>query len=300
MIVIAGGTGRLGRILVARLGALNEPIRVLSRAPEQAEDLAAQKTVEVLAVDVRDPIAVGRSVAGARIVISAMSAFGMKGVTPRDVDLDGNAALIAAAEAHGVEQFIFVSAHGASANHPMELGRMKFLAEQRLLQSKLSWTILRPTTFTETFQAILCAPLLDKGKTMLFGRAENPINFVSAHDVARFIERSVTDSGMKGLAMDIGGPENLSLIQFVETFRSAIGLSGSVKHIPRTAMRVLSHVARPFNPTFARMVQAGVVMDTTDMTFDATQLAQRYPEIPLTSVAAVARRDYSRDHSKER
>jgi uncharacterized protein YbjT (DUF2867 family) len=250
--------------------------------------------VEVLAVDVRDPIAVGRSVAGARIVISAMSAFGMKGVAPRDVDLDGNAALIAAAEAHGVEQFIFVSAHGAAANHPMELGRMKFLAEERLLQSKLSWTILRPTTFTETFQAILCAPLLDNGKTILFGRAENPINFISAHDVARFVERSVTDSGMKGLAMDIGGPENLSLIQFVEAFRSAIGLSGSVKHIPRTAMRVLSYAARPFNPTFARMVQAGVVMDTTDMTFDATQLRQCYPEIPLTSVAAVARRDYSR------
>jgi uncharacterized protein YbjT (DUF2867 family) len=87
----------------------------------------------------------------------------------------------------------------------MELGRMKFLAEQRLRQSKLSWTILRPTTFTETFQQILCAPLLDKGKTMLFGRSREPINFVSAHDVARFVERSVSDSGMKGLAMDIGG-----------------------------------------------------------------------------------------------
>jgi NADH dehydrogenase len=296
MIVIAGGTGRLGRILVDRLAPLDEPIRVLSRAPEQAQGLPSQKTVEVLAVDVRDPIAVGRGVAGARVVISAMSAFGMKGVAPRDVDLNGNAALIAAAEAHGVEQFIFVSAYGASANHPMELDRMKYLAEEKLLQSRLSWTILRPTTFTETFQTILCAPLLDKGKTVLFGRAENPINFVSAHDVARFVERSVADSGMKGLAIDIGGTENLSLIQFVETFRSATGLTGSVKHIPRTAMRVLSHIARPFNPTFARMVQAGVVMDTTDMTFDATRLTQRYPDIPLTSVAAVARRDYPRRH----
>ena len=112
MIVIAGGTGRLGRILVDRLAPLDEPIRVLSRAPEQAQGLPSQKTVEVLAVDVRDPIAVGRGVAGARVVISAMSAFGMKGVAPRDVDLNGNAALIAAAEAHGVEQFIFVSAYG--------------------------------------------------------------------------------------------------------------------------------------------------------------------------------------------
>jgi NADH dehydrogenase len=300
VIVIAGGTGRLGRILVERLAVHGEPIRILSRVPGHTQTLAVKGTVEVVAGDVRDRAAVNRGVAGARIVISAMSAFGMKGVVPRDVDREGNTALIDAAETHGVEQFIFISALGASAKHPMELGRMKYFAEERLQKSRLSWTILRPATFTETFQAVLCAPLLDKGKTFVFGHAVNPINFVSAFDVARFVELAMTRSTLKGAAIDIGGPENLSLIQFVDTFKAALGVTGDVKKIPRLAMRFLSHIARPFNPTFARMAQAGVVMDTTDMTFNASPLISRYPEIPLTTAAESARRDYSHFISRER
>ena len=43
--------------------------------------------LELMVGDVRDRQAVARAVAGARVVISAVSAFGMKGVTPREVDL---------------------------------------------------------------------------------------------------------------------------------------------------------------------------------------------------------------------
>jgi uncharacterized protein YbjT (DUF2867 family) len=285
-IVIAGGTGRLGSLLVERFRARGEEVRVLSRAPEHAGD-------------VRDPAALDRALAGARLVISAFSAFGMKGVSPRLVDGEGNVNLIAAAEKHGVGRFVLVSALRASADHPMELARMKHLAEQRLVASKLSWTILRPSTFTETFQMVLCAPLLEKGKTVVFGRAENPINFVSVHDVARFVELASAEPSLVGEAIDIGGPENLSLVQFVETFRSAVGATGSVKHIPRFMMRFLSHAARPFQPTFARMVQAGVVMDTTDMSFDAGDLRRRFPAVSLTTVAEVARRDYGPSRTAE-
>jgi uncharacterized protein YbjT (DUF2867 family) len=217
----------------------------------------------------------------------------MKGVAPREVDLDGNANLIAAAEKHGVERFVLVSVHGASADHPMELARMKHGAEQRLMASKLAWAILRPTTFTETFQEIVCAPLLADRPAVVFGRAQNPINFVSVHDVARFVELASTAPELLGKVTDLGGPENLSLLQLVDAFRSVTGATGTVKHIPRLALRVLSLLARPFAPTFARMAQAGALMDTTDMTFDARALAQSYPQISLTTVAESARRDYA-------
>jgi uncharacterized protein YbjT (DUF2867 family) len=288
MILIAGGTGRLGRILVERWRAGGEAVRVLSRSASHA----AHENVEVFEGDVRDVDATARAVAGARVVISAMSAFGMKGVTPRQVDFEGNVNLIAAAEKHGAKRFVLVSARGASADHPMELSRMKYLAEQRLTRSSVPWTILRPSTFTETFQEILCAPLLQSGKTVVFGRAQNPVNFVSAYDVARFVELAASGSGLTGAVTDIGGNENLTLVQFVEAFSRELGIASSVRHIPRSAMRLLSRVARPFNPTFARMAQAGVLMDTTDMSFDATELRLRYPQIPSTTAAASARRDY--------
>jgi hypothetical protein len=72
-----------------------------------------------------------------------------------------------------------------------------------------------------------------------------------------------------------------------------LGVSGRVKHIPRTALRLLSRIARPFNPTFARMAQAAVVLDTSEMAFDATALQGRHPDFPLTTVADAARRDYA-------
>jgi NADH dehydrogenase len=298
MIVIAGGTGRLGRILVERLAARREPVRILSRTPGSA-GRPLQPGVEIVQADVRDPDAVDRAVAGARVVISAMSAFGMDGVTPRDVDSAGNANLITAAEKHGVERFVLVSDLGASAQHPMELARMKYLAEQRLTGSTLSWTILRPSTYIETFQAIVCAPLLSNDKAIVFGRGQNPINFVSAHDVARFVEFAASDAELSGKTIEMGGIENLSLIRFVDIFARAIGVTGSVKHIPRLAMRLGALLARPFNPKFARMAQAGLLMDSTDMSFDVAPFVQRYPQFHLTTVAEAARRDYA-VHTKTR
>src|SRR6266403_2044701 len=111
MIVIAGGTGRLGRILVECFRPTGEVVRVLSRVSERAERVVGDN-VEVVAADVRDRAAVGRALAGARIVISAMSGFGMEGVNPREVDFEGNANLIASAEKHGVERFVLVSVLG--------------------------------------------------------------------------------------------------------------------------------------------------------------------------------------------
>jgi uncharacterized protein YbjT (DUF2867 family) len=297
VILVAGGTGRLGRIVVERLLSLGEPVRILSRRAEATDKPPkprANGSLERLLGDIRDRQAVARAVAGARVVISAVSAFGMKGVTPRQVDLEGNVRLISAAEAAGVERFVLVSVRGASPGHSMELARMKYGAEQRLIGSRLQWTILRPSTFIETFQQILCAPLLSKGKTVVFGAASNPVNFVSATDVAQFVELATLTDGLQGAKTDLGGPENLSLVQFVQTFAAALGVASSIRHVPRAALRLLSVAARPFNPTFARMARAAVLMDTTDMAFDATELSRRFPRIHLTTASEAALRDYGR------
>jgi hypothetical protein len=42
------------------------------------------------------------------------------------------------------------------------------------------------------------------------------------------------------------------------------------------------------------MARAGVLMDTTDMAFDATELSRQYPHIHLTTASEAALRDYGR------
>jgi len=43
------------------------------------------------------------------------------------------------------------------------------------------------------------------------------------------------------------------------------------------------------NPMVARQIQAGLVMDTTAMAFDADLVRRAYPSIPYTSLADVVR-----------
>jgi hypothetical protein len=97
---------------------------------------------------------------------------------------------------------------------------------------------------------------------------------------------------MRGVALDVGGPENISLRQFVETVQSVTGKTGAVSAVPLPMMRVMSVLMRPINPMLARQIGAGVVMDTSDMSFDSTDIERRYSSIPLTSLTQVVRRDY--------
>ncbi len=292
MILIAGGSGILGTRVVHLLTDRGLHVRVLTRDPARTRHLQGEH-VEVAQGDVRDLPSVERAMEGALTVVSAIHGFqGPGNVSPRTVDYEGNRNLIRAARGAGIDNFILVSIHGAAPDSPMDLFRMKYLAQRELQASGLAWTIIRPTSLMETWLKVMGDPLVQHGKTRIFGRGRNPINFISADDVGRFVELAVVDPSMRGTLLDVGGPENLSMCRFVETFQTVTGRSGSVSHVPLPMMRVMSIVMRPINPALARMIQAGVVMDTQDMTFDPAELTRRYPSISLTPLAEVVRRNY--------
>jgi uncharacterized protein YbjT (DUF2867 family) len=179
------------------LSGLGLPLRLLVRDRAKAAVLETD-LIQTAEGDVRSPAALERAMSGVTTVISAISAFGRGAGSTRTVDWEGNRNLIRVAEAAGVEHFILISVHGAALDHPIELFRMKYLAEQLLTASTLSWTILRPTANFETWANLLGEPLLETGKTMVFGRGENPINFVSVRDVARFVQLAVVDPTLRG------------------------------------------------------------------------------------------------------
>jgi uncharacterized protein YbjT (DUF2867 family) len=170
---------------------------------------------------------------------------------------------------------------------------MKYQAEQELRASGLAWTIVRPTASMETWSSVIGAPLIETGRTRLFGRGDNPINFVAADDVAQFVALAASDPALRGELVEVGGPENLSLRQFAQVFETVTGQTGAKSHVPLLLMRLLAVLLRPVQPTIARQIQAGVVMDTRDMSFDPAETARRYPAIPLTPLAEVVRRTYA-------
>lgn len=291
-ILIAGGTGTLGTRVTHLLTDRGRAVRILTRDPARAQHLVGAR-VEIVPGDVREPDTLARAMEGVETVVSAIQGFsGTGGDNPRTVDGEGNAHLIRAAREAGAEHFILVSVQGAAPDHPMELFRMKHRAEQELRASGLTWTIIRPTASMETWAKIVGEPLVKTGKTRLFGRGANPINFVSADDVARYVELAVTDPAMRGIVVEVGGPENLSMEHFARAFERATGKAGAISRVPLPMMRLMAVLLRPVKPMIARQVQAGVVMDTHDMTFDATETMRRYPAIAPTSLADMVRRDY--------
>ena len=194
MIAIAGGTGNLGRTLVPLLLDRGHQVRVLARHPETIPD-AWRGRVEGVAVDVRQPASIGP-----RWPASRRSSRHHRLRRPRcrrraRVDGDGNLALIRAAEAAGVEHVILMSVAQSAPDHPIELFRAKFAAEQRLRESRLAWTIVQPTAYMETWVELLGRPLLNGEHVPGWSaRGDNPINFVSAADVAFVVDAALSRS----------------------------------------------------------------------------------------------------------
>jgi uncharacterized protein YbjT (DUF2867 family) len=286
MILLAGGTGHLGSALTELLAARGDRVRILSRDPSRAR-ARMPAGIELVAGDVRAASSLGPALVDVERVISAVTGFGPGGDGPQQVDLRGNENLIAAAAAAGVEHFILVSIHGAGADHPMELYRAKFKAEERLRESNVAWTVIRPTVFMEVWAGIVGDSLIKSGTATVFGRGRNPVNFVSVRDVARFIELAVTDRRLRGQVLEVGGPENLTLSQVVGVIAASSGRPPRARHIPLTALRVGAALMRPFRPDIAGLLGASAHMDTADMSFDSTNLAARFPQVQLSCLGDV-------------
>ncbi len=287
MIVVAGATGTLGPLLVPLLAARDEPVRVVTRdAAAAARKLTG---IEIVVGDVTRPDDARRAVEGARVVISAICGFGSPAGT-RAVDMEGNRVLASASAAAGAEQLVLLSVVQASADHPIALFRAKFAAEEAVRGSGVAWTIIRPSAYLETWLGLIGGPLVANGKTLVFGGGRNPINFVSALDVARFIDLAVADLAFRGRVIEVPGPENLTLDELVEISRTASGRSGRVSHTPRAMMRFLSTALRPISPMRAEQIGAALVMDRRDMTIDGPAVRAAYPSIPMTSAVQVAKR----------
>jgi uncharacterized protein YbjT (DUF2867 family) len=236
---------------------------------------------------VRDGRTLDAAMVGVSTVVSAIHGFGDIGnVSPASVDRDGNRRLIDAAAAANAG-IVLMSIVGASAQHPIELFRMKYVAEEYLRASGAPWTIVRATAFAEFWLDLLDQTATTSGRPVIFGRGGNPINFVSVSDVAALVERVLVDPSTRGATFEIGGPQNLSFNELAAGLQRASKRTATARHVPRAILRVLAAVLRPVQPNRARQIRAALAMDSIDLTFIATDLHRRFPELPVTSLADI-------------
>ena len=266
MILVAGGTGTLGSFLVHRLVMDAAQVRVLTRDTSRMPT-PSTPGIETVTGDVRDPATLARACRGCTGVVSAVHGFtGARGSGPAAIDRDANLALIRASTDAGVEHLVLVSVHGAAADHPMSLHRLKYAAEQALAGSELRTTIVRPTPFLETWVELIGAQIRTRGRTLVFGKGDNPINFVSARDAADVIACALHHDRPGHRGLEVIGPEDLTFNQIAARLAATAEVPTRPRHIPLPVLRAISLLAKPVAPAFARQAQAAVVMNTTDMT----------------------------------
>lgn len=284
MILVAGGTGRLGTLVTRRLLDRGLPVRVLTRDP--AGPSSVPSGVEVAVGDVRDPASLTAAVAGVDVVVSAFHGFaGSGGGSPATVDRDGNAHLIDAAATAGAD-VVMMSVVGASSDNPMELFRMKYAAEQYLWHSGVSATVVQATAFAEMWVELLRQTAGRSGRPLVFGRGDNPINFVCVDVVAAAVERAVTDPSTRGTTMQIGGLENLTFDQLAALVQARAGHSGSPRHIPPPVLRLLASTVGELRPVIGRQMRAALAMDRIDLTFDPAVTQRSCPGLPTTAASS--------------
>ena len=289
MILIAGASGRLGSMAAELLLAQGQAVRALTRTPLNLAHLK-QQGAEVVSGDLRNTASLASACQGVEQVVGAAHALVGKGDNnPRTVDDAGNRQLIDAAKAAGVKHFIFVSVRGASPTSPLEFFRIKYRIEEYLRASGLSFTILRPSAFMDLWAQLIGQPLVEQGKTTIFGRGTNPINFVAVEDVARVVSIALQDARARNRVIEVGGPENLTLNQVAEIFERASGRQAKTRHIPLPMMRVMALLMQPINPALSRQIRAGIYMDTADLRYDMTETASEFG-IQLTPLEELAGR----------
>jgi uncharacterized protein YbjT (DUF2867 family) len=279
MIVIVGGTGSLGSATARRLLKTGSAVRIMTRTLEKAMALR-ELGAEVVQGDLLDKQSLARACAGAKQVMAAAhSIFGRGRSASKHVDLKGHVDLIDAAAAAGVEHFVYTSAYVfGPAYEAVPFFQFKRQVERYLQSSGMDYTILRPTAFMESHaEMFIGKPILEKGKVTLFGRGENPRNFVAAGDVAQFAVLTLQDHGLKGQTIGIGGPENLTNMAVVRIYEELAGRPVKVSHVPLGALQLMYRILRPLHPGLSQIMRFSICGDTVDSTFDPQPMLARHP-----------------------
>jgi uncharacterized protein YbjT (DUF2867 family) len=268
MILVAGGTGRLGTVLVRRLRDAGQPVTVLTRDPARAEHLGSLGA-HVAVGDVRRPTTLVAAMREATTVVSAVHGFGAHdGGTPAKVDRDGNRALVKVAADAGAD-VVLMSVLGASHNHPLALFRMKAAAEDELRMQSIGWTVVRAAAFAELHLEILQRTAGRAKAPVVLGRGDNLVNVVSVEDVAEAVTQAVAGR-FQGRVLDVGGPEDVTFDDLARTVQISLGRTDQqIRHVPRRLLRALASTQAVPRVPIGQIAASALMLDTAPMTYEA-------------------------------
>ena len=181
-VLVAGAHGKVGQEIMAVLDRSDHDATAMVRTESYVSDMESFDA-ETIVADLTEDVA--HAVGGHDAIVFAV---GSSGENVEGVDRDGAIWMIQAAEEHGVDRFVMLSAMNADdpESSPDALGDYlvaKQEADERLRASDLSYTVVRPGALTDdpATGEIRAAAKLDRGE---IARADVARTLVAALDTA--------------------------------------------------------------------------------------------------------------------
>ena len=261
-VLVVGGSGFVGTSLSRELGARGHDVTVLSRSPDD-EDLP--EGVATVAGDVTDYDSIEGAFEGQDAVVYLVALAPMLRPDGGEemherVHRGGTQNCLRAAEEHGVDRYLQMSALAADPDAGTHYLRAKGRADEDVRESDLDWVIFRPSIIFgdgDEFQAFTkrlkkwfapgapVYPLPGGGEDALF----QPI---WVEDLAPMLADALEDDDYVGGTYEIGGPEVLTLREVTNMVFDAEGRSVTVVPLPmglaKLGMSVMGTVGLPLGP----------------------------------------------------
>jgi uncharacterized protein YbjT (DUF2867 family) len=239
-ILVAGGTGFVGRHLCAELHERGHDVTALARTPDNSLKSGIETAVgDVTARDSLDTAFAGRDAVVNLVALSPLFKPSGGNEMHEEIHLGGTENCLSAAQEHDVDKFVQMSALGADPAGDTHYIRAKGRAEEAVRDSSLDWTIIRPSVifgdggefleFTRKLTPPGIAPLPGGGKTRF-----QPIYI---HDIVPMLADAL-DEAHDGLTYELGGPEVVTLAQVAKLARKAEGQSVTVVPVPMAVAKI--------------------------------------------------------------
>src|SRR5947209_6479221 len=226
-ILVIGASGLIGSAVTVRLIYEDcDVTAVARRIGQQARRIPAAHWIALDIAAVTRPEDWLQYLDGVGAVVNCA---GVLQDSPRDstrgVHVEGISALFAACVQAGVRRVVQFSAIGVDHETPTAFSRTKLEGDRALMRLDLDWVILRPS--------VVLAPAAYGASALFRGLAALPVlpvmpetgllQVVQLEEVVETVVLAITSHIPPRVALDLAGPERLSMLEIIRQYRSWLG-----------------------------------------------------------------------------
>ena len=235
-VVLAGAYGNLGADIFRELVKEGHEVVALDMAQRE---IGVDKNFKFIKVDVTNPETLKGTCDGADIVITTVGLTkGSATISNYDIDYKGNLNLLNEAKKAGVKNFTYISVIKADKAPDVPMVHAKFLFEEELKKSGLTYVIHRPTGYFYDIVKVF-KPMIEKGQVTLLGKEAVHANVISTQDFGEFIVKHMLDENK---VYNVGGKETYSYEEIANMCFKAAGKTPVIKRAPVWLFDVLAFV----------------------------------------------------------